>query len=374
MTLTFTVNIDKNQYNVGFGSVPIRIQNIRSTTTTYGAARFYLSSSGSGHFSGNVYTDATSNEKFLRFGGRIGTAALWDSVECIYTPTSSGSHVITVRGLPYAVDSNNQLTGEGSTASATVSISAMVCNNAIAMFTSTPNDGYAPLTVNFNCVTPDQNISILWDFGDGTTSTQRSPTHTYQNAGQYRPKLTVQGWKSASCPGTAPSNSVQDRIIDAFRAGVPQCVTGIRCNTGAGYYEECINGRYVLTTTPCGATTTQAQVAAAQAQYTAAVVAASQSDPTVQQTSQTSQAVAAAIAAATSAQAGSSGTSGGTAPIYQQSTGSQTAGGGNVNPSGPSPIFSFTNMLFNPITLAAAGLGVAGIAIYFWKRKGRGEL
>jgi len=33
--------------------------------------------------------------------------------------------------------------------------------------------------------------SWAWDFGDGTTSTQQSPTHTYTTAGSYSAKLTV---------------------------------------------------------------------------------------------------------------------------------------------------------------------------------------
>jgi PKD repeat protein len=34
-------------------------------------------------------------------------------------------------------------------------------------------------------------ITVLWDFGDGTTSTAFSPTHAYQNAGNYTVSLTV---------------------------------------------------------------------------------------------------------------------------------------------------------------------------------------
>jgi PKD repeat protein len=33
----------------------------------------------------------------------------------------------------------------------------------------------------------------LWQFGDGVTSTQTSPTHTYTEAGVYTVALTVNG-------------------------------------------------------------------------------------------------------------------------------------------------------------------------------------
>lgn len=34
-------------------------------------------------------------------------------------------------------------------------------------------------------------LSVLWDFGDGTTSSERNPTHTYALAGAYVVTLTA---------------------------------------------------------------------------------------------------------------------------------------------------------------------------------------
>jgi microbial collagenase len=34
-------------------------------------------------------------------------------------------------------------------------------------------------------------VSYRWDFGDGRTSSDPNPTHTYVKAGAYRAKLTV---------------------------------------------------------------------------------------------------------------------------------------------------------------------------------------
>ncbi|WP_317233058.1 MULTISPECIES: PKD domain-containing protein [Pontibacter] len=41
-------------------------------------------------------------------------------------------------------------------------------------------------------VTGNEIISWLWDFGDGTTSTEQHPQHTYSEAGVYDVKLTIQ--------------------------------------------------------------------------------------------------------------------------------------------------------------------------------------
>jgi len=34
-------------------------------------------------------------------------------------------------------------------------------------------------------------VSWEWDFGDGTTSTEQNPTHSYEEAGSYQVKLTI---------------------------------------------------------------------------------------------------------------------------------------------------------------------------------------
>ncbi len=51
--------------------------------------------------------------------------------------------------------------------------------------------GVQPLTVNFSNTSTGDNLSWLWNFGDGTTSTQQSPTHTYQAVGNYTVALTT---------------------------------------------------------------------------------------------------------------------------------------------------------------------------------------
>ncbi|MFA4991333.1 MAG: PKD domain-containing protein [Candidatus Omnitrophota bacterium] len=45
----------------------------------------------------------------------------------------------------------------------------------------------------------DQELSYLWDFGDGTTSDQVRTMHTYKDAGKYLVKLTVTDSSDAEC-------------------------------------------------------------------------------------------------------------------------------------------------------------------------------
>lgn len=50
----------------------------------------------------------------------------------------------------------------------------------------------APFTVSFRDNSVNAN-TYFWDFGDGNTSTQRSPIHTYQNIGNYDVSLAIDG-------------------------------------------------------------------------------------------------------------------------------------------------------------------------------------
>ncbi|MBE0682899.1 MAG: sortase [Anaerolineales bacterium] len=58
-----------------------------------------------------------------------------------------------------------------------------------------PDSGYVPLTVNFSSIgsyDPDaQELTYFWDFGDGNTSTDPNPSHTYLVLGNFMATLTV---------------------------------------------------------------------------------------------------------------------------------------------------------------------------------------
>jgi len=60
-----------------------------------------------------------------------------------------------------------------------------------ADFSGTPREGEKPLTVNFTDLSSGKSTKWQWDFGDEGTSTQKNPSHTYQNAGYYTVTLTV---------------------------------------------------------------------------------------------------------------------------------------------------------------------------------------
>lgn len=59
------------------------------------------------------------------------------------------------------------------------------------LFRAFPIKGPPTLKVRFQNFTTGHVIRYLWDFGDGGTSTEKSPLHTYNVEGQYTVKLNV---------------------------------------------------------------------------------------------------------------------------------------------------------------------------------------
>jgi len=53
--------------------------------------------------------------------------------------------------------------------------------------------GNKPLTIRFTDLSTDNPTTWLWDFGDGATSTEQNPEHTYEQTGRYTVSLSTDG-------------------------------------------------------------------------------------------------------------------------------------------------------------------------------------
>lgn len=60
-----------------------------------------------------------------------------------------------------------------------------------ANFSADVTSGSTPLTVQFTVTDPGSSTSWLWDFGDGDTSPEMNPQHTYTTAGLFDVSLTI---------------------------------------------------------------------------------------------------------------------------------------------------------------------------------------
>lgn len=59
------------------------------------------------------------------------------------------------------------------------------------LFRAYPIKGPPPLRVRFQNFSTGALVRYLWDFGDGTTSVEKHPVHTYQNEGIFTVKLNI---------------------------------------------------------------------------------------------------------------------------------------------------------------------------------------
>ncbi|WP_304653876.1 PKD domain-containing protein [Aestuariibaculum lutulentum] len=103
--------------------------------------------------------------------------------------------------------------GEEGSTPAVVTKSVTVIENPTAKFTATIED----LTVMFTSTTTASE-SFSWDFGDGQTSTEENPVHTYTDYGTYTVSLTVNGME-----GSTPAMVSKDIMVE-FNAPVFEAV------------------------------------------------------------------------------------------------------------------------------------------------------
>ena len=92
--------------------------------------------------------------------------------------------------------------------------------SVVASFSATPSTGVVPLAVTFTDQSSGSPATWNWDFGDGGTSTLRSPAHTYMTPGQYTARLTVRSGSGLSSIAITPI-MVSAAVTTAVTTTVP---------------------------------------------------------------------------------------------------------------------------------------------------------
>lgn len=113
------------------------------------------------------------------------------------TPGNTAKLTVTTTGqTPLDVHSFT-VTGEAGELSHGLELGLEVtCPGFTVSASAEPLGGPAPLAVLFSGEVVPENespatYSVAWDFGDGSASDQQNPSHTYQQPGNYKAKLTV---------------------------------------------------------------------------------------------------------------------------------------------------------------------------------------
>ncbi|MCB0848426.1 MAG: PKD domain-containing protein, partial [Bacteroidetes bacterium] len=133
------------------------------------------------------------------------TAYSWNFGDGITSSTVSPSHIYTTPGN-YTV-TLIAASGAGCLDTLIFPYTIQVNQTPVASFTKSVSSGCTPLTVHLNNTSANTNgASYLWDFGNGSTSTDASPDVTYNTAGTYTIQLQVTN--ASGCTDTT-SQTVQ---------------------------------------------------------------------------------------------------------------------------------------------------------------------
>jgi PKD repeat protein/glucose/arabinose dehydrogenase len=128
-----------------------------------------------------VITDGTPGEWTTSINTGLGEPFVTE-----FTVSAPGDHVVEYR-------SYDRRGNEEEVKSVEFSIAANT-PPAIDSLAATPTAGFAPLEVSFEAEATDADgdeLSYSWDFGDGNSSDEQNPSHTYTEAGEYEAEVTV---------------------------------------------------------------------------------------------------------------------------------------------------------------------------------------
>jgi len=198
----------------------IRVQNRAPTpvpTATPSIPRpiaAFSMSTTSGQAPLNVRFINQSAGNITEFVWNFGDGTTSREVHPIHTYNSPGLYTVTLTAI-----------GPGGTSNVSSQVNVTSANPPVAAFSANPTSGPAPLTVQFTNQSVGQVSSYLWYFGDGTTSTEINPRHTFSNVGTYNVILQVVG------PG---GSSTATRQITVVNPQIPAPRAAFTLNPASG--------------------------------------------------------------------------------------------------------------------------------------------
>jgi len=104
-----------------------------------------------------------------------------------------------------------------------------------ANFTGTPTTGGAPLAVTFTDSSTGSPTFWAWEFGDGTSSTVQSPSHSYSSNGTYSVTLMVNN-------GYGSNSLTRSNYITVSSASAPTFVAAGAVSSGTGAITPALPG------------------------------------------------------------------------------------------------------------------------------------
>jgi PKD repeat protein len=223
-TITFRVKDDRDAWSVPAQAsltvmdAPPAQDIIDNTDTRTSSTGTWLSSAASGYYGTNsvwARDGATFSWLFTPTSSGYFEVFMWWTTTSTRSPSipvtithAGGSQTVTINQLEKASQWNSLGTyqflagttyrvtivsqaGPTSTCADAVKFEPSILSAPVPDFTADVTWGFPPLTVHFTDKTKGIVTSLLWSFGDGSTSIEKDPSHTYTQVGTYTVSLTA---------------------------------------------------------------------------------------------------------------------------------------------------------------------------------------
>ncbi|MCB9454885.1 MAG: PKD domain-containing protein [Anaerolineaceae bacterium] len=146
--------------------------------------------------------------RFINQSSGIISSYSWNFGDGGSSPEANPTHTFRMPGL-YTVTFS--VVGPGGTSNVSRQINVQSASAPVAGFTQDKTSGPSPLAVQFTDQSSGQINTYNWTFGDGLTSTERSPLHSFTAVGTYNVILTVTGNGGSS--SVTRKITVEDPVI-----------------------------------------------------------------------------------------------------------------------------------------------------------------
>ncbi len=102
----------------------------------------------------------------------------------VHTYSAAGNYTV-------ALTASNAAGSNTTTKSNYITVTETSSQTPVAAFSASPTSGSAPMNVTFTDSSTGSPTAWSWNFGDGNSSTEKSPVHKYSTAGNYTVTLTA---------------------------------------------------------------------------------------------------------------------------------------------------------------------------------------
>ena len=140
----------------------------------------------------------------------------WDFGDGTTNSSQNPSHIYTKDDdytVTLTITDNNGLTGS---VTMQIHVSKPTNQHPVASLSANNISGTVPLSVSFTGSGTDNDgyiTSYSWNFGDGSSSSQQNPSHTYNTAGTYTVSLTVTDNQGGTETKTLTITVIQTKIV-----------------------------------------------------------------------------------------------------------------------------------------------------------------